>query len=62
MNSSTKPPVSAATEQQERAAMALLNEALRLGQMYEDALLKAEAAFREIGKPLPLFDRLEGGR
>lgn len=62
MSLSIKPPPSEPTPEQEAEAMALLREALRLNQLAEDALTKAESAFRAIGKPLPLFDRLEGGR
>lgn len=42
--------------------MALLKETMRLGQMYEDSLLKTEAAFRAIGRPLPLFPDIDRRR
>lgn len=61
MNSPTKSPVSP-TPGQLMEAMALLHEAQRLDQLANDAMLKAEAAFRKIDRPLPLFDRLEEGR
>lgn len=50
------------TPQQLAEALDLLREAQRLDQLANDAMLKAEAAFRKIGRPLPLFDRLDEGR
>lgn len=54
----TKPPYSP-TPEQLAEALDLLREAQRLDQLATDAMLKAEAAFRKIGRPLPLFDRLK---
>lgn len=62
MNSPTKLAHCEPTPERVAEALDLLREAQRLDQLASDALLKAEAAFRAIGKPLPLFDRLEGGR
>ncbi len=58
MNSPTKSVNCEPTPEQLAAALDLLTEARRLDDLAQAALLKAEAAFRAIGKPLPLFDRL----
>ena len=46
------------TPEQLAEALELLREAQRLDQAATVALMKAEAAFMAIGRPLPLFDRL----
>lgn len=59
MNSSTVRRSSEPTPEQLAEALDLLREAQRLDHLAQVALLKAEAAFMAIGKPLPLFDRLK---
>jgi len=58
MSSLITPLFSEPTPQQVAEALDLLREAQRLDQLATDAMLRAEAAFRAIGRPLPLFDRL----
>lgn len=57
----TKPQPAQPTPE-EAEALDLLREAQRLDHLAMEALAKAEAAFRKIGKPLPLFDRLDEAR
>lgn len=58
----TKPQPAQPTPEELAEALDLLREAQRLDHLAMEALAKAEAAFRKIGKPLPLFDRLDEAR
>lgn len=58
MNSHFKRPSGEPTPEQLAVALDLLAEAQRLDHLATLALMKAEAAFKAIGKPLPLFDSL----
>jgi len=50
------------TEQQIAQAESLFQIAVQADRLAADALAQAEAAYRAIGRPLPLFDRLDRPR